>query len=616
MTPVAHDGLSRWSLTRCVVVAGAPPMVAAALLCVGLCAVEQGFGLFLLSFALCVIAVLALQVIAIAWIGRQMAARLRETGMRGDVLEEIIGQFPMSVALHVATIAALAGPTGLIVASTVFDVENLVAGGIATFMLCELAFLLPMLLSIRSGLRSSLRRISTMHWRLRHTRHVQKLLIPSLAVPAALTAVLFGSFSSAVVEDVRREWLLADIESIARSVVETPHRVTDVNVLSRLARFDIAAPFVAVRGEYDSEAGESRGEPGGFGASIVELAVDDAGIIAGIRLPAPDEPAAEGFAFALLVFSVCGAVLIGRRQGVALRPQLDYLVERLDALPEKQPAAEAPALFPEIQRLDEDIRRLKRVFGQMRRIQRGAIEQGRQGRELKAQFFAGMSHDLRSPLNSVIGFTDLLLRDMEGPLTEEQRRVVSQISSEADKLMGMVSDILDTSKLDAGRLELDRNWTPTVELLTTCIAEANKSVTNRRVEIVGSLRPGMPPLLVDKDRMTQALTGLLSRALQFAEEGVIRIRAEVETLEEDDETFLVLDVDDGNQAVSRQNRDRIYRAFEASQAIPARSDAGALGLGLALARDMIRLHGGELQVHADTKSGPLFRIILPLNQND
>ncbi len=613
MSRISREGIFEKGLTRQLLLAGALPLSTAGLLCVGLCAVEKGPGAFCLALTLCVLAVFVVQVGGTAWLGHRMGGRLRASGVRGDVLEELLVHFPLSVTLYVAAVAALVGPTSLIVASAAFNIDDLVGGCIATFMLCELAFLLPVLLSIRTGLRSSMRRSSTNHWRMRHTRRVRKLLIPAFVVPAALAAVLFGAFSVGVVERTRNAWLHEDLEAVARDVVRTPSSVTDLEILTRLSRFDIAAPFAAVRGEYSPE-GEGLGV--GVGSPILELAVDDPRVFAGIRLAVLDETAAMGFILGLLAFGVCVAVLLGRSQGRALQPQLDYLVERLDALPEKRPAAAPPALCPEIARLDEDIQRLKEIFGQMRRIQRDAIEQGRQGRELKAQFFAGMSHDLRSPLNSVIGFTDLLLKDMEGPLTEDQRRVIAQISSEADTLMSMVSDILDTSKLDAGRLELERTWTPTVELLTTCIAEANKSVTNRSVEIVGVLRPGMPPLLVDKDRMTQALTGLLSRALQFAEEGVIRIRAEVETLEGDDETFLILDVDDGNNAVSRLNRERIFKAFEASQAIPARSDAGALGLGLALARDMIRLHEGELQVHPDAKSGPLFRVILPLNQND
>jgi signal transduction histidine kinase len=233
---------------------------------------------------------------------------------------------------------------------------------------------------------------------------------------------------------------------------------------------------------------------------------------------------------------------------------------------------------------------------------------------MKTEFFAGMSHDLRSPLNSVIGFTDLLLKGMEGPLTEEQTKRVGLISSEAQKLMILISDILDTSKLEAGRLEIDRKWVPSVEILTECTVESERLVGTKPIVFRSSLIPGLPPVYVDKSRLCQTLVSLVSRVIDMIEGGTITLKTSLEQNEFGGGSRLRVDLVDTSRNLEKAKRDQIRNAFSASEGILTTAKAGSLGLGMALAREVLLLHSGELRVLDPDSPESIFGIILPLEE--
>jgi signal transduction histidine kinase len=223
-----------------------------------------------------------------------------------------------------------------------------------------------------------------------------------------------------------------------------------------------------------------------------------------------------------------------------------------------------------------------------------------------------MSHDLKSPLNSVIGFTDLLIRGLEGELTEKQRFSILKIAEESEKLLVLIADILDTSKLDAGTFELDRSFVSAQDMLDECLSEARRLIGTRSIQLSTEFQAELSSVYMDKARIRQALISLLARVMSAMNEGTVNLAAHVEPPTEDGEVFFQLTIADPVGRISLAEKEKISNAFHSVDGTPSRSGAGGLGLGIALVKDIVQLHGGELRVIAREGSGPIFIMDLPL----
>jgi signal transduction histidine kinase len=286
----------------------------------------------------------------------------------------------------------------------------------------------------------------------------------------------------------------------------------------------------------------------------------------------------------------------------------------IDCAPDETPTL-PPSRIAEIAELDREIAGLGRRYAEALASQGALIEERRKTREKKAKVFASMSHDLRGPLNSIVGFSDLLLKGIDGELSAEQRSAVIDISREAERLLVLTGDILDTAKLDAGRFEIERVWVPIIELLTACEEGAGRFVAAKGISFRTALRPGMPPVLVDKERIVGVLLGLVSRAADAMDGGSLLLGArQVSSLEEGRDYVLLELVDEGGRAdpAWREHAFDVYASLE-GVAIPGEN--GGLALGLALVERILRLHGGELAVAAGADE-PVFTVVLPLDRVD
>jgi signal transduction histidine kinase len=248
----------------------------------------------------------------------------------------------------------------------------------------------------------------------------------------------------------------------------------------------------------------------------------------------------------------------------------------------------------------------------MRITQQEAINVRKDSREMKARFFAGMSHDLKSPLNSVVGFTDLLIRGLEGELTQEQRFSILKIAEESEKLLVLIADILDTSKLDAGTFELDRSLVLAEDVLDDCVSEAQRLIGTRPIKLHTEFQADLPSVYMDKARIRQALISLLARVMSALKEGTVNLTAYVETSEDDGDKVLQITIADPAERISLAEKEQISKAFHSVDGMPARSGAGGLGLGIALVKDVAQLHNGELHVIARQGSEPIFIMDLPM----
>ncbi len=253
--------------------------------------------------------------------------------------------------------------------------------------------------------------------------------------------------------------------------------------------------------------------------------------------------------------------------------------------------------------LADAVARLTRRYGEMARAEERARESVRQARALKTRFMALMSHDLRSPLNSITGFAEVLADGLDGPLEPGQQESVAAIRSAGEDLARLVTDILDTARLEAGRLPLEKDWHPMVTLLGNAIGEARARLRNDELGLEPRLEPGLPPIHVDGDRVVQALAGILIHVGQMIRRGTIVLDVHREGQE-----AILVDV-----RAADLRADDAQRIFEALRAVraPSGQRVVGLGLGLALARGLVEANGGTLSYEELPQGGARFALTLP-----
>ncbi len=230
--------------------------------------------------------------------------------------------------------------------------------------------------------------------------------------------------------------------------------------------------------------------------------------------------------------------------------------------------------------------------------------------EMKSQFLANMSHELRTPLNSIIGFSEMLLTEDLGPLSETQRDFLATVARNGRHLLELINDLLDLSKIEAGRLTL------TVEVLdlSTLLREAAESVRaqieQRRHHL--DLQPPETPVAVrvDKIRVRQILLNLLSNAIKFTNEGG---RITVTARLDDGKRLARVAVTDSGIGIAPEDQQKLFQEFVQLDAAASRRYEGT-GLGLALSRRLVEQHGGSMGVESAEGRGSTFWFTLPVER--
>lgn len=560
---------------------------------------------------------------------KRLAAGRTAVGARA---EEMIRSFSIAVTANIAAAAVLVGPTALMVAAVVFRVEPqmLVRETVGVLLATEAVMLLPALMATRAALRTLLIPDHPTYWEWARHGSLGAILLPVIAVSAvagvSALAYKWGAMrdrivDTALVESHRRAVLAASAAESGRATQDT---------LASLTRYDLARTFFlsadgVLRQGVDRverallEKVKDQGRGGAVvdreaNRGVVWMRLDGTEAWGGLVVDLPSLELRWAVVALLLAATALASVFVAWRHGGRLAGEIAHVARRLDAVPDGEADKAVFHSTEEVEDVKRALDRLVSRFIAMRGTQQHAIESERQARERKAHLFAGMSHDLRSPLNSIIGFTDLLLKGLEGPLDEEQRQAVLCIAEESEALMVLIADILDSSKMEAGRLDLVRAWTPSVEVLTECATEARKLVGTRPIEIVSAVQPGLPPVFVDKGRIHQAIISLLARAVSAVRRGSVRLKASLERGDGSGARSLRIDIIDPGRVISAEERARITAAFRSEEDAVARGRSGGLGIGIALARDIVRLHGGRLIVGEEGDEGTVFSIVLPLDE--
>ena len=227
----------------------------------------------------------------------------------------------------------------------------------------------------------------------------------------------------------------------------------------------------------------------------------------------------------------------------------------------------------------------------------------------KSEFLATMSHELRTPLNAVIGFSEILRDEILGDINHEQKELVLDIHTSGNHLLAMINDILDLSKIEAGKMDLQLEQFSVQEAVTEVNTIINALANQKQIQLSLELDQDVS-IEADKIKFKQILYNLLSNAVKFTDEG-----GKVTTKFEVSGSALLGSVTDTGVGISPQDRAKLFQPFTQLDASSTRAHSGT-GLGLALTNRLIQLHGGKIRVESEIDEGSTFSFTFPLHQQE
>lgn len=220
----------------------------------------------------------------------------------------------------------------------------------------------------------------------------------------------------------------------------------------------------------------------------------------------------------------------------------------------------------------------------------------------RAGFLAAVSHELRSPLNAILGFADILMTEVDGPLTPEAREEVEQIRGSGKHLLDLINDILEFSAMESGQLKLSRSRVDLAALAWEVVREAAGLVGARPVAVRIEGEEGVLAR-ADPRRVRQVLTNLVGNAIKFTLHGEVVVDVGREG------RFARISVHDTGPGISPQERAVIFEEYK--QSTEERARRRGTGLGLAIARRLVLMHGGKIEVDSEVGRGSTFKVTLP-----
>lgn len=226
---------------------------------------------------------------------------------------------------------------------------------------------------------------------------------------------------------------------------------------------------------------------------------------------------------------------------------------------------------------------------------------------LKSEFLTSMSHELRTPLNSIIGFSDVLLQGIDGDLPDLALNDIQLIYNSGKHLLALINDILDLSKIEAGKMELVREAVDIEEVFNALLASSNSLIKDKPVEIIIDVSRNLPSVYADKLRLNQILLNLVSNAAKFTHEGSITIRA----LLDDEPDLMRISVTDTGIGIPPNKIGAIFERFRQADSSTTRKYGGT-GLGLAICKQLVEMHGGEMGVESQEGVGSKFFFTIPV----
>ncbi len=245
-------------------------------------------------------------------------------------------------------------------------------------------------------------------------------------------------------------------------------------------------------------------------------------------------------------------------------------------------------------------------------VSQEAVEEMRELDRVKNQFLANMSHELRTPLNSVIGFSRVILKGIDGPINETQEQDITAIYNSGMHLLNMINEILDMSKIEAGKMELQIEELNISDLINNVITNSMGLVKDKPLELIQKVPVNLPNVKADESRINQVLINLISNAVKFTEKGAITIEArQQQSLTQNWE--IMVTVTDSGIGISPEDQPKLFQRFSQVDDSPTRKTGGT-GLGLSICRSLIELHGGHIGLlKSEVGKGSTFYFTLPID---
>jgi signal transduction histidine kinase/CheY-like chemotaxis protein len=246
--------------------------------------------------------------------------------------------------------------------------------------------------------------------------------------------------------------------------------------------------------------------------------------------------------------------------------------------------------------------RSRLVEAQLRAEKDAAVETNR----AKSEFLSNMSHELRTPLNSIIGFSNILLKNKAGNLREMDVTHLARIAANGKHLLGLINEVLDLSKVEAGRVELEMAWVDVVRIVQDTLEEMAPQAEAMEVRLVADVPADVAPLHADVVRLKQIVVNLMSNAIKFTRGGTVTLRV---ATERDTHRPTRIDVSDTGIGIAADRLEAVFEAFKQADASTTR-EYGGTGLGLTITRSLAELMGWSVEVASEVGVGTTFSVVL------
>ena len=224
----------------------------------------------------------------------------------------------------------------------------------------------------------------------------------------------------------------------------------------------------------------------------------------------------------------------------------------------------------------------------------------------KSQFLANMSHELRTPLNAILGYTEMMVDGLYGSMPEKAQGVLERVQANGKHLLGLINDVLDLSKIEAGQLSLAIEDYSVGDMVSTVMSATESLARAKNLALVSGVPPGLPRGMGDARRLTQVLLNLVGNAIKFTDEGKVEIRAR-----QQGDRFKISVIDTG-PGIAAADQAKIFEEFQQVDNTSTRKKGGT-GLGLSISRKIVELHGGRITVESEVGKGSNFKITIPIN---
>ncbi len=324
--------------------------------------------------------------------------------------------------------------------------------------------------------------------------------------------------------------------------------------------------------------------------------------------PAEGAPALLSALAALFILLMSVAALVAYAVVLDAGRDVDFVKERVltMAATRVDPSGEPVPVrtLDEVGVLSGEFNALVDRFSAAEKAYNEDLVRARAGDRDRAAFLAAVSHELRSPLNAILGFAEILLTEVDGPLSDNGREEVEQIKGSGEHLHALINDILEFSALESGQLKLSRAALDLSQVAQEVVREAAVLVKDRPLTVRITAEPNVV-LNADARRVRQVLQNLVGNAIKFTQQGDVHVRVVREG------AFARLFVSDTGPGISAAERAVIFEDYK--QASDEKKRRRGTGLGLAIARRLVLMHGGDIEVESELGRGSTFAIRLPLS---